>query len=301
MADAALAPGATVAFVGLGRMGLPMSLRLLAAGYEVRGHDVVAPARHAFEDASGRDALESAVAAATDADALLLMLPDARSVREVVTAEGVLDALADGAVVIDMSSSDPVATRELAPEVERHGLAFVDAPVSGGVIGAEAGTLAIMVGGAEGAVARCRPVFEQLGSSIHHVGGAGAGHAVKALNNLLSATHLLASVEVLEAGRRFGLDPETLVAAVNASSGRSFSTELKLPRYVLTGTFDAGFSLALMNKDVQTALGLLRATHAPERLAQTTASLWAEAAVDLDAGADHTEIARWSERLGRSD
>jgi 3-hydroxyisobutyrate dehydrogenase len=215
----------------------------------------------------------------------------------VVTADGVLEALAPDSVVIDMSSSDPVETRELAPEVERHSLAFVDAPVSGGVIGAEAGSLAIMVGGTERAVVRCQPVFQQLGGSIHHVGEVGAGHALKALNNLLSATHLLASVEVLEAGRRFGLDPETLVAAVNASSGRSFSTELKLPRYVLTETFDAGFSLSLMNKDVQTALGLLRATHAPDRLAQATGSLWEEAAADLPAGADHTEIARWSERL----
>jgi 3-hydroxyisobutyrate dehydrogenase len=299
MADA-LAAGSSVAFVGLGRMGTPMALRLLAAGYDVRGHDVAVGARRAFEDASGRDAFDTAAGAATGADALLLMLPDSRSVRDVATTEGVLEALADGGVVIDMSSSDPVQTRELAPEVERHGLGFLDAPVSGGVVGAEAGSLAIMVGGPDAAVARCRRVFDELGGSIHHVGEIGAGHAVKALNNLLSATHLLATVEAFEAGRRFGLDPERMLAAVNASSGRSFSTELKLPRYVFPETFDAGFSLALMSKDVQTALGLLRATGAPDRLAERTASLWDEAAVDLP-GADHTEIARWSERLRRRD
>ena len=297
MADGELAPGAAIAFVGLGRMGVPMSLRLLSAGYDMRGHDVAAGARRAFEDASGRDAFATAHEAVAGADALILMLPDSRAVRAVVTVERVLEGLAPGGVVIDMSSSDPVETRALAPEVEGHGLAFVDAPVSGGVIGAEAGSLAIMVGGDERAVARCMPVFGELGGSIHHVGDVAAGHAVKALNNLLSATHLLATVEAFEAARRFGLDPERMLAAVNASSGRSFSTELKLPRYVFPGTFDAGFSLALMSKDVRTALDLLRATGAPDRLAETTASLWDEAASDLP-DADHTEIARWSERLG---
>jgi 3-hydroxyisobutyrate dehydrogenase len=296
MPDGELVPGAAIAFVGLGRMGVPMTLRLLAAGYDVRGHDLAAGAMRAFEDASGRESFAAAAEAAARADALILMLPDSRAVRDVATGD-VLGALAPGGIVLDMGSSDPVSTRELAPEVERRGLALVDAPVSGGVSGAEAGSLTIMVGGADNAVARSRPVLEELGGSVLHVGGVGAGHALKALNNLLSATHLLATVEVIEAGRRFGLDAEVMLAAINASSGRSFSTEQKLPRFVLPETFDSGFALALMNKDVQTALGLVRAVAAPRRLAEATAGLWDEAAADSAAGADHTEIARWGERL----
>ena len=296
----ALAPGAAVALVGLGRMGVPMALRLLAAGYDVRGYDVSEGARRAFEDASGRDATETVVEAVAGADVLLLMLPDSTSVHDVLAA-GVVEVLPRGGIVLDMGSSDPVRTRAHAEEVERHGHSLVDAPVSGGVVGAESGTLTIMVGGDPDAVARCLPLLECLGSSIVPAGGVGAGHALKALNNLLSATHLLASVEVLRAGQRFGLDPETMVAAINTSSGRSFSTEHKLPRFVLTGTYDTGFSLGLMNKDVQTALGVTGATHTPAHLAQAVAALWDEAAAELGPAADHTEIARWVEGLPEPD
>ena len=295
--DTALVPGSRVALVGLGRMGTPMGRRLLAAGYGVRGYDAEEAARARFADTSGEEVAATAVAAASGAQVLILMLPTSRSVRDVVTADGVLDALEPGAVVLDMGSSDPVETRSLAPEVERHGRAFVDAPVSGGVAGAESGSLTIMVGGDPEAVGRCAPLLDALGSTVVHVGGVGAGHAVKALNNLLSATHLLASVEVFRVGRRFGLDPQTMLAAINTSSGRSFSTETKLPRFVLTETFAAGFALRLMNKDVQTALGLAGATHTAVPLGGAVGALWDAAAAELGPDADHTEIARWLERL----
>jgi 3-hydroxyisobutyrate dehydrogenase len=132
---------------------------------------------------------------------------------------------------------------------------------------------------------------------VLHVGSTGAGHALKALNNLLSATHLLASVEVLRVGRRFGLDPETMVAAINTSTGRSWSTEHKLPRFVIPERFDAGFALRLMNKDVQIALELAQATATSVPLADTAGALWQQASAALPADADHTEIARWVERL----
>jgi 3-hydroxyisobutyrate dehydrogenase len=299
MADlpGALAPGAAIAFVGLGRMGTPMTRRLLAAGYDVRGWDLDAAARRSLADGSGREEPASAEAALAGADALVMMLPDSRAVRAIVTAEGLLDALPRGALVLDMGSSDPMQTRELAEQVMEEGLAFVDAPVSGGVSGAEAGSLTIMVGGDEAAVTRCRPLLETLGSSIVHVGAVGAGHALKALNNLLSATHLLASVEAVRVGRRFGLDPETMVAAINDSTGRSWSTESKLPRFVLPETYDAGFALRLMNKDVQIAVGLAHATETAAPLAEAAAALWERAASELPADADHTEIARWVEAL----
>src|SRR5262245_9284934 len=223
MADP-LGPGMTVAFFGLGRMGTPMTRRLLAAGYDVRGYDVDPAARLRFAESSAREGPSTAAAAVEGATALVLMLPDSKAVGEALAAPGLLDALPREGLVVDMGSSDPTRTRGLAGEVGRRGLAFVDAPVSGGVVGAEGGTLTIMVGGDRDAVARCRPMLEELGGNILHVGSTGAGHALKALNNLLSATHLLASVEVLRVGRRFGLDPETMVAAINTSTGRSWST-----------------------------------------------------------------------------
>jgi 3-hydroxyisobutyrate dehydrogenase len=292
-----LSRGTTIAFFGLGRMGTPMTGRLVAAGYDVRGYDVDDGARRRFAGAREGDAPATAADAVEGAAALVLMLPDSGAVRDALSSPGVLDALPSGGLVVDMGSSDPTQTRELAGEVERRDLAFVDAPVSGGVVGAEAGTLTIMVGGDAGAVARCLPMLDELGGNILHVGSTGAGHALKALNNLLSATHLLASIEVLRVGRRFGLDPETMVAAINTSTGRSWSTEHKLPRFVIPERFDAGFAMRLMNKDVQIALELAHATGTAVPLGDATGVLWQQAAATLPADADHTEIARWVEAL----
>ena len=292
----ALVRGATVAFVGLGRMGVPLTGRLLATGYDVRGYDQDAAARRAYSEKNNRAAAETATDATSGARALILMVPDSSAVRAVLGANGLLASLPVGAVMIDMGSSDPVQTRELAAEVERHGLTLVDAPVSGGVAGAETGELTIMVGGDPDAVERCRPLLQELGRVVV-VGPVGAGHALKALNNLLSATHLLASAEAIHVGTRFGLDPDTMLDAINGSTGRSYSTEHKLPRFVLTRTFAAGFAMRLMNKDVQTAVSLARATHTPTPLADRAAACWDEAAGQLADDADHTEIVRWLEQL----
>jgi 3-hydroxyisobutyrate dehydrogenase len=295
--DAVLAPSTIVAFIGLGRMGMPMAGRLLAVGYDVHGYDVGAAARRAYSDAFGRVAADAVADGSSNARAVILMLPDSKAVCDVLTADGFLASFQPGAIVIDMSSSDPVQTRQLAPEVARQGLAFVDAPVSGGVTGAETGELTIMVGGDPDTVARCSPLLDELGRSVVHVGPVGAGHALKALNNLLSATHLLASAEVVRVGSSFGLDPRTMLEAINGSSGRSYSTEYKLPQFVLSGTFASGFALQLMNKDVQTAVSLARATRTATPLTDVTGALWSRAATELEGDADHTEIARWLERI----
>jgi 3-hydroxyisobutyrate dehydrogenase len=149
-----------------------------------------------------------------------------------------------------------------------------------------------MAGGAAADVARARPVLAALGE-VTHAGPVGAGHAVKALNNLLSAAHLLATAEVMAAGERFGLDPEVMLAVFNSSSGRSGSTQLKWPQYVLTGRYDSGFTAALLAKDAGIALGLIRAGGTPDTQSAVTAAQWSRAADDLPPAADHTEIARW--------
>jgi len=223
----------------------------------------------------------------------VLMLPSSSVVDAVLLDGGLLEALDAGVALIDMSSSEPLATRALAKRASELGIELVDAPVSGGVRGAIDGTLTIMVGGSEQAVEDRRPLLEALGSTIRHVGPVGAGHALKALNNLLSAVHLLASCEALAIGRRFGLDPQVLVETINVSTGRSASTERKLPQFILTESYDAGFALALMVKDMGTAVSLGEQLGIEPALGASALALWQQAAVALGADADHTEIARW--------
>jgi 3-hydroxyisobutyrate dehydrogenase len=301
----------TVGFIGLGNMGIPMTTRLVAAGYRVRGFDTAAEARQNFE-AVGSAGARGGVTAITElgsvgdgADAVILMLPDSDIVERVLlgrlasepadrtTGGGLLVNLAPGTTIIDMSSSDPARTRVLAELVAAAGMTLIDAPVSGGVSGARAGTLMIMVGGPSLAFERFRPMLSAIGNRVVHAGDVGAGHAVKALNNLMSAAHLLASSEALIAGRRFGLDPAVMLEIINGSSGRSGSTENKWPNYVLTEKYDAGFSIRLMVKDIRLALGIEHATGVPAAASEAVVATWEAALADLPPDADHTAIARW--------
>jgi 3-hydroxyisobutyrate dehydrogenase len=280
-----------VGFVGLGHMGVPMTVRLVAAGHEVRGFDVDPAARAR----AGGAAVGSLADSAAGVDAVVLMLATSAIVRQVALDEGLLEAVEPGALVVDMGSSDPTQTRELAAEAGRRGVRYLDAPVSGGVVGAEAGTLTIMAGGAEADLESCRPIFEAVGAKVVHAGPVGAGHALKALNNLLSATNFLITLEAVMAGERFGLDPKVMVDAINDSTGRSWATEHKLPQFVTPRSYTSGFAMRLMVKDIQTARALAHATGAPFALGEVSVSLWEEAAASLPGEADHTEIARWLE------
>jgi 3-hydroxyisobutyrate dehydrogenase len=301
----------TVGFIGLGNMGVPMTRRLVEAGYQVRGFDTSAEALRNFEAIGSSDA-GGTVTAITElgsvgdgADAVILMLPDSDIVERVLlgrlasepagwsAAGGLLVNLAPGTTIIDMSSSDPARTRVLAEQVAAAGMTLIDAPVSGGVSGARAGSLTVMVGGPSAAFARFKPMLAVIGSRVLHAGDAGAGHAVKALNNLMSAAHLLASSEALIAGRRFGLDPAVMLEIINGSSGRSGSTENKWPNYVLTEKYDAGFSVRLMVKDIKLALAIEHATGVPAAASEAVVATWEAALADLPPDADHTAIARW--------
>jgi 3-hydroxyisobutyrate dehydrogenase len=281
--------GPAAGFVGLGRMGEPMVRRLAGGGVRVRGCDA-APGR-AAELAGVLTPVATAAEAAEGADLVILMLPDSGVVEKVVDG-GLAGALAAGTPLVDMSSSEPLRTRALAERLSAAGHTLVDAPVSGGVSGAEAGTLTIMAGGPDAAVARLEPVLSLMGR-VRHVGGVGSGHALKALNNLMSAAHLLASSEAILAGERFGLDPSVMLDAINGSSGRSGSTQNKWPNFVVPRSYDSGFTAGLMVKDIRIALDLARATGAPSALTERTVELWDRALDRLGPAADHTEIARW--------
>jgi 3-hydroxyisobutyrate dehydrogenase len=280
----------TVGFVGLGNMGLPMAGHLVDAGHEVLGYDVAQAARARF--AGSVDDL----AVVAEAPVVILMLPNSDVVELVVRDM----PLRQGTVVVDMSSSEPLRTKALAASLADGGVVLVDAPVSGGVARARTGKLTIMAGGDPEVLAGLADVLAPLGTVVR-AGGVGAGHAIKALNNLLSATHLLATAEAMVAGERFGLDPDVMLSIINTSSGRSGSTEQKWPNFVLTEKFDSGFGLRLMLKDMRIAVDLAERVGAPERLASGAVALWTEAANALPESADHTEIARWVRTLAEQD
>lgn len=281
-----------VAFIGLGNMGLPMASRLIRGGYDVAGFDLSSGAREKLAEAGGRP-----VAVAKDsvagAQIIILMLPNSAVVESVLLQDGVAASVEAGAVVVDMSSSEPLATRELETVLrEEYTVDLVDAPVSGGVKGAVNGTLTIMAGGREESLAKVSAALAILGK-VTRTGDVGSGHALKALNNLLSATHLLATSEAMLAGQLFGLDPQVMLSVLNGSSGRSGSTENKWPNFILPQTYDSGFGLRLMVKDMKIATGLFQQLGLPSLLGEDSVRLWEEAAEHLPATADHTEIARW--------
>ncbi|GGC96561.1 2-hydroxy-3-oxopropionate reductase [Tersicoccus solisilvae] len=278
-----------IGFIGLGNMGVPMVANLVRAGHPVVAFDVSADARDRAA-AVGARVVPTVQAVAAAAETIILMLPNSAIVNDVV--HELAGALGDRTLLVDMSSSEPLSTRELAGRLAAVGTRLVDAPVSGGVAGAEAGRLTIMAGGEAPDVAAVEPLLGVLGRVVR-VGPVGAGHAVKALNNLLSATHLWITAEAMTAGERFGLDPAVMIDVFNGSSGRSGSTETKYPRYILPGGFDSGFGLRLMLKDMQIATRLAAQVGAPSVLGEHAVERWNAAARALDPGADHTRVAAW--------
>jgi 3-hydroxyisobutyrate dehydrogenase len=291
-----IASGTTIAFIGLGMMGLPMASRLLAAGFAVRGADLSAAARTALAERGGQ-LFDTPGEAAAGTSVVITMLPNGAIVREALLGKnGAAEALLSGALVIDMSSSAPMETRRLAEELAAKGVALIDAPVSGGVKRAVDGSLAIMVGGDAAEIARARPLLEAMGKSIIATGPIGSGHAVKALNNYVSAAGFAAACEAAIVAEKFGVDPEVFVDVLNVSTGRNNSTENKMKPVVLSGTFDSGFAMALMAKDVRTASDLATELGVNAEGARAAAKLWANALAVLGNGADHSEIYRFLAR-----
>ena len=274
----------TIAFIGLGQMGKLMSANLAAGGYAVQSYDL-----------NGSGNRKSAGEAADGAHFLITMLPDGAAVRKAVLAA--LPGLEAGAVVIDMSSSDPGATRALEKELNRKHVLLLDAPVSGSKLGAREGTLAIMAGGDAAVLEHARPVLEKMGNRIFHCGPLGAGHAMKALNNYIGGSGTIAAFEALIVGKAFGLDPQTMVDVLNASTGYNSTTQRKIPQQVLTNAFASGFSAALMSKDVGIADGIARMTKVRAPYLAATSKLWRAALKRLPRGADHTEMFHFLEKL----
>ncbi|HEY2651932.1 MAG TPA: NAD(P)-dependent oxidoreductase [Solirubrobacteraceae bacterium] len=288
-----------VGFVGLGNMGWPMAHNLSVAGFSLIVHD-------ADTERSNRFAAEHAGATAATAASdfaqdgvTVTMLPDDRAVADAVLRwdGGIAAALAPGAVVVDMSSSNPLATRALGDELSARQLDLVDAPVSGGITRAADGTLAIMVGtDSESAFERARPVLEVLGARLFRTGPRGSGHAMKALNNFLGAAAYTTLAEALRIGEYFGLEPNGMLDVINNSTGRSFNSEVVFPQDVVSGRYGTGFALGLLAKDAGIAAALSDAAGADAPACHLVAERWAAAAAGLGATADHSEAHKQWER-----
>ncbi len=293
-------------FIGLGMMGSPMAGRLCRAGYALTVFDIEPAQVSKFAAANPGVTAADTLNAFSGVEAVITMLPGSDDVDATVlggtgnadnTAKtGLIDILTPRAAVIDMSSSQPLRSRVLADALGKKGVMFLDAPVSGGVRGAVNGTLSIMVGGEEAQFQRFSDVFESLGRTVTHVGKAGAGHALKALNNYVSAAGIIAVVEALHVGQEFGLDPAVMTDVFNSSTGQNYATTNKVKQYMLSGAFDSGFALQLMVKDLRTAVHLGDELDWDMRIGREVLHLWSEAGEKLERSADHTELYRYLQK-----
>ena len=292
----------TVGFVGLGNMGWPMARNLHAAGLDLIVRDIAAATQHRFAAEHPGVTPASSPSAFAAADIVVTMLPNGASVQDAMLGWGIGTALRAGALLLEMSSSDPSDTLRLAADLEPFGVRVVDAPVSGGVPRAVTGELAIMVGGAPPDVARAQPVLLVLGEPARQfrTGGLGSGHAMKALNNVVAAATSCATAEALVIGKRFGLDPKTMVDIINVSTGRSFVSEV-FGSEVLTGRYGTGFKLGLLAKDVRIAASVAAATGTDAPVVALTDERWAKALSQLGAETDQSAAhqAWWDDPLHR--
>ena len=288
---------AAIGFIGLGNMGTPMARNLARQRHSLWLYD-------ANPEALTRLALEAPLVQAAGSLAelgancatVITMLPDAEVVRRVILGpNAAADSLAADSLVIDMSSSAPLATRALGQELESRKIGLIDAPVSGGVPRARDASLTIMAGGEAALIDRAEPLLSVLGSVIR-TGPLGSGHAMKALNNYVSAAGLLATCEALIVAEKFGLDPKTLNDVLKASTGRNNTTDKKVEPFLLTRAFNSGFALELMRKDVGMAASLAGDLDLTAPWLQACRDLLNQAAEALPDGADHTEAFAYLER-----
>jgi 3-hydroxyisobutyrate dehydrogenase-like beta-hydroxyacid dehydrogenase len=274
-----------VGFVGLGNMGSALAANLVEAGHSVVAHDAVGPARAP----EGSEYVDSVGDVARAADVVVFSLPDG-AVSESVAGEAAAPADRRVTHVVDTSTVGPHAAQAIAAQLAEVGIEYVDAPVSGGVAGARARTLAVMVAANDAACAYVEPVLAGLSDRRHRVGDRpGLGQALKLANNFLSATALAATSEAVAFGTALGLDMATMVEVLNGASGNNTATSDKFPNHVITGRFASGFANSLMAKDVGLYLTAVEEQGGPTTIGEVTAGIWERFAA-AEPGADFTRI-----------
>jgi 3-hydroxyisobutyrate dehydrogenase len=285
-----------VAFLGLGAIGRPMAARVARLHQLVVWNRTAERARE-FAAAHGATAVATPREAAAGADGVLTCLPTSADVEGLLDGpDGLLAGLARGALFLDCTSGDPATTRRIAARLAVRGVAYADAPVSGGTNGAEAGILTVMVGGEAAVFERAVPLLQAFGKRIVHMGPIGTGCAMKAVNNTLLALNILGLAEGLTALAKAGVAPRAAVETLNASSGRSFVSEALVPERVLTGAWPSTFRLALLDKDVGICIGLLEELGLPAPLLERAAVVLGEARAALGEEADYLGPIRLQER-----
>jgi 3-hydroxyisobutyrate dehydrogenase len=273
----------SIAFLGLGNMGGPMSANLLGAGHTVRGFDPV-PTAAATAAAGGVEVFDSAADAVAEADVVITMLPNGDIVKRCYAE--VLPAARAGALFIDSSTISVNDARDVHSQAQSHGVSQLDAPVSGGVKGAVAGTLAFMVGGDEAAVQRARPVLEPMAGKIIHCGAAGAGQAAKVCNNMVLAVQQIAVGEAFVLAEKLGLSAQSLFDVITGATGNCWAvhTNCPVPGPVPTSPanndFKPGFATALMNKDLGLAMDAVSSTGSAAPLGKHAAEIYAKFAAE---------------------
>jgi len=284
-----------IAFVGVGNMGGPMARNLLKAQERVRAFDLSIAALKPVLDAGAAQA-SSVKEAVSGADIVITMLPAGQHVRSVYLEDGVLTAAGKDALLIDCSTIDIDSARAVHAQAERAGFDFLDAPVSGGVGGAEAATLAFMCGGSEKAFARAKPVLEKMGKRIVHAGGSGAGQAAKICNNMLLAISMIGTCEAFVLGEKLGLEPQKLFDIMSAASGQcwSLTTYCPVPGPVPTApsnrNYQGGFATALMLKDLKLSQNAAQSAGAATPLGAEATQLYALFAAKGEGGTDFSGI-----------
>jgi 3-hydroxyisobutyrate dehydrogenase len=283
-------------FVGIGMMGWPMAAALARRGFDVVAYDTQRERLAQLETEIGCKGAGS-MSDFSHCRTVITMLPDSRAVEAVLFgSDGLSSVLKPGALVIDMTSGVPAVTKRLAEQLAAKQISMIDAPVSGGVARARTAELAIMVGGEASLIERATPVLEAMGNVIA-AGSIGSGQAIKALNNLVSAGGFLIGVEALLMGKAFGLSSEVMVDILNASTGMNNSTQKKFKQFVLSGAYNSGFALNLMVKDLSIALDIGKDAKVATPFAALCREMWAASQAMLEPGADHTALAKVSEKL----
>lgn len=290
---------ARIGFIGLGNMGGPMAVNLVKAGHAVAGFDVTPDAVTRFAGAGGT-AAKSAAETAANAEVIITMLPAGAHVREIYLGEKGLIALAKpGTLLIDSSTIDVDSARAVASAAQAKGLPMVDAPVSGGVGGAQGGTLTFMVGGSDDAFVKAKPFLEQMGKTIVHAGGPGNGQAAKICNNMILGISMIGVSEAFVLGEKLGLDPQKLFDISSKSSGQcwSMTSYCPVPGPVPTSPanreYAPGFTAAMMLKDLRLAQDAAKAAGAHTPLGADAAKIYAAYAEGGEAGRDFSGIIRY--------
>jgi 3-hydroxyisobutyrate dehydrogenase len=290
---------AKIGFIGLGNMGLPMAQNLIKAGHAVTGFDISEYSTDRLA-ADGATAARSVTAACKDAEIVITMLPAGKQVREVYLGrEGVLAAASPGALLVDSSTIDVNSAREVAQAAAGKGLAMVDAPVSGGVPGAQAASLTFMVGGPDDAFARAKPVLEQMGKTIVHAGGAGNGQAAKICNNMILGASMIVVSEAFLLADKLGLDAQKLFDISSRSSGQCWSMTSycpvpgPVPSSPANRNYKAGFTAAMMLKDLKLAQDAARATRAATPLGAGAAAVYEQFVETGEGDVDFSGIIRF--------